>query len=387
MAIIKCPECGHQVSDQAKTCPSCGIEILGKIMPCPECGEIVFKNQRSCPCCNAPLHGGEAVPCGGESVGVDEGPTAMEMESQTPAANSGAAGPASHRRPVTTVVAVAFVLALLVVFGWMYFYKNTQEQNELDAYENAMASGEPAVLKNFLDMYVDAPSEHRDSVSARLADLKAIDSEWADAVASGSKTAIERYVKMHPNSVHVAEAKIKVDSLDWVAAADANTSEAYRDYIERHADGLYVDEAQSRFEKLDAQKVTPEDEQAINSLFSGYFTSLAAGDEEGLTACLANIMTSFLHKENATKADVIEHMKRINSQPDVTLMNFRLNNDMRITKSEASAGGYEYSVTFSLDQKLEYTDAAKNAFNTYKVEAKVSPDMKIEELNMRKVVL
>ena len=121
MAIIKCPECGHQVSDQAKTCPSCGIEILGKIMPCPECGEIVFKNQRSCPCCNAPLHGGEAVPCGGESVGVDEGPTAMEMESQTPAANSGAAGPASHRRPVTTVVAVAFVLALLVVFGWMYF--------------------------------------------------------------------------------------------------------------------------------------------------------------------------------------------------------------------------------------------------------------------------
>ena len=192
---------------------------------------------------------------------------------------------------------------------------------------------------------------------------------------------------MHPNSVHVAEAKIKVDSLDWVAAAGANTGEAYRDYMEKHADGLYVDEAQSRFEKLDAQKLTPEDEQAINSLFSGYFTSLAAGDEEGLTACLANIMTSFLHKENATKADVIEHMKRINSQPDVTLMNFRLNNDMRITKSEASAGGFEYSVSFSLDQKLEYTDAAKNEFNTYKVEAKVSPDMKIEELNMRKIVL
>ena len=356
-------------------------------MPCPECGEIVFKNQQSCPCCHAPLHGGEAVSSGGVDAGVDAAQAAEVLESQAPTANSVTAAPSSHRKSVTTVVAVAFVLALLVVFGWMYFYKNTQEQNELDAYENAMVSGEPAVLKNFLDIYVDAPSEHRDSVSARLADLKAIDSEWADAVASGSKTAIERYVKMHPNSVHVAEAKIKVDSLDWVAAADANTSEAYRDYIERHADGLYVDEAQSRFEKLDAQKVTPEDEQAINSLFSGYFTSLAAGDEEGLTACLANIMTSFLHKENATKADVIEHMKRINSQPDVTLMNFRLNNDMRITKSEASAGGFEYSVTFSLDQKLEYTDAAKNAFNTYKVEAKVSPDMKIEELNMRKVVL
>lgn len=31
MAIIKCPECGHQVSDHAKTCPNCGIEIEGNI--------------------------------------------------------------------------------------------------------------------------------------------------------------------------------------------------------------------------------------------------------------------------------------------------------------------------------------------------------------------
>ena len=30
MALINCPECGHQVSDQAKTCPHCGIEIAGK---------------------------------------------------------------------------------------------------------------------------------------------------------------------------------------------------------------------------------------------------------------------------------------------------------------------------------------------------------------------
>ena len=41
--IIKCPECGHQVSDQAKTCPSCGIEIAGKITRCPDCGEVIFK--------------------------------------------------------------------------------------------------------------------------------------------------------------------------------------------------------------------------------------------------------------------------------------------------------------------------------------------------------
>ena len=40
MAIIKCPECGHQTSDKAPVCPNCGVEIAGKIIKCPYCGEI-----------------------------------------------------------------------------------------------------------------------------------------------------------------------------------------------------------------------------------------------------------------------------------------------------------------------------------------------------------
>lgn len=30
MALIKCPECGHEVSDKAETCPSCGYEVIQK---------------------------------------------------------------------------------------------------------------------------------------------------------------------------------------------------------------------------------------------------------------------------------------------------------------------------------------------------------------------
>ena len=29
MAIIKCPECGHVVSDKAPFCPNCGVKIAG----------------------------------------------------------------------------------------------------------------------------------------------------------------------------------------------------------------------------------------------------------------------------------------------------------------------------------------------------------------------
>jgi hypothetical protein len=30
MALVDCPECGHQVSDAAETCPSCGVRLIGQ---------------------------------------------------------------------------------------------------------------------------------------------------------------------------------------------------------------------------------------------------------------------------------------------------------------------------------------------------------------------
>ena len=37
MAMIKCPECGKEVSDKAKNCPNCGTPIDTKVY-CPSCG-------------------------------------------------------------------------------------------------------------------------------------------------------------------------------------------------------------------------------------------------------------------------------------------------------------------------------------------------------------
>lgn len=33
MALIKCPECGNEVSDQAEKCPKCGITIAWQSVP------------------------------------------------------------------------------------------------------------------------------------------------------------------------------------------------------------------------------------------------------------------------------------------------------------------------------------------------------------------
>ena len=57
MAIIRCPECGHDVSDRAKTCPHCGVEIAGQIITCPDCGEVVFKDAAECYNCHCSING------------------------------------------------------------------------------------------------------------------------------------------------------------------------------------------------------------------------------------------------------------------------------------------------------------------------------------------
>ncbi len=386
MAIIKCPECGHQVSDQAKACPSCGIEIAGKVTRCPDCGEIVFKNQAMCPACHRPING---------SPGMEQTVSGQPAEvTEQPAAAAGAgsgmqpAGQVQQPKPKRSYAAlvVAFVIALVIVFLGVYFYKNVQDRNELAAYENAMQSSEPGVLQNFLDMYTEAPAEHIDSISARLERLKQVDADWDNVLVSNSKTALERYIQLHPGSVHIIEAKIKIDSLDWISATMDDTPEAYRNYMAQHGDGAYFDEAKAAFEKAQGKMVSAGDKQLVSQLFATYFKALSSKDEVSLTTTLSSILTSFLHKANASKSDVISYMNKLYAPEDINNMAFTLNNDWKIDKQEAGDGGYEYSVTFTVDQKIDRTDKEKETFNTYKVTAKISTDGKICDLNMQKVV-
>lgn len=386
MAIIKCPECGHQVSDQAKTCPSCGIEIAGKVGRCPECGEIVFNNLDMCPGCHHPLHLAVAV----QPAGGGGGNAGVQHEYTAENASDGNYDETEDKpkkgKKKYTVIAVSFVLVLIAVFVGLYFYMNVQQRNEQDAYDNAILSEEPAVLQNYLDMYTDAPAEHRDSVAAHLERLKQTDLEWNDAVISGSKVALERYIRLHPGSMHIPEAKIKIDSLDWLAASSEDTPEAYQAYVDSHADGMYVDEARSKSDKLAALQVGESDKQRISTLFTSYFNALAESDENGITADLDVVLTSFLHRANATKNDVIAYMHKLHADEDITSMNFRVNNDWKIVKNKTESGDYDYTVSFSVDNRIERTDDSKDKFLTYKVEATVSPAGKITSLNMKKVV-
>lgn len=383
MAIIKCPECGHQVSDHANTCPNCGVGIAGKVMRCPDCGEIVFNDQEMCPNCHSPLHSSQP------KVMPTTKPTptsTADIEKERVGETIATKEEKPKKKGAYTAGILGFVVALIIVFVVGYFHYTTEKQNEIEAYENALASSEPSVLQNYLDIYTDAPIAHRDSIEAHLEALKAVDTEWTNAVVSNSKTALERYIKLHPGSVHIPEAKIKIDSIDWVAATTANTPEAYQAYINAHSDGLHYDEARTAYDKADASQVSDEDRQMVSDVCSRFFRALALKDEDGLTAAVGNVMTDFLHKSSATKSDVIAYMHKLHSPTDISGMTFRSNNDWKIDKKEVTEGEYEYKVSFSVDQKIERSDDTKETFATYKVDAKISPEGKIVSLNMKKIV-
>lgn len=245
--IIKCPECGHQVSDRAKTCPSCGIEIAGKITRCPDCGEYIFKDDRECPNCHCSINASATEPVAEQSVNsqsyammpeIPEIPKAEEPKKKT-----------GHKILWSSLV-VGFVIALIIVFLGIYFYQKSQQEIEMRAYENAMMSTEPAVLQNFLDMYIDASVAHRDSIKAHLEILKKVDRDWQNALASRSKATLQLFMDRNPENIHVTEARLMVDSLDYEAAKLEDTMDAYQKYMDNHQQGAYYDEAANAYDRI-----------------------------------------------------------------------------------------------------------------------------------------
>ena len=51
MALIKCPECGHDISEHSSKCIYCGKELFH----CPECGKTTVRHGNTCPNCGYEL--------------------------------------------------------------------------------------------------------------------------------------------------------------------------------------------------------------------------------------------------------------------------------------------------------------------------------------------
>lgn len=409
MAIIKCPECGRQISDKAPTCPNCGVEIAGKIIKCPHCGEIYFSSQEMCPNCHEIASAGPAAPVTpAASVNPPTPPTPptppVPPVRQTPmAAGNGGNGnngngygngkygnnpeneaqQKAKKKNARSILIISLVFSVLVCGILYYLYDNANRNKEKEAYEYAMQSSDPMVLQSYLDTYKDAEEAHRDSIMAHLEMLKSIDQDWTNALVSGSKQALEDYLQKYPNSPHKQEAWNKIDSIDWNVAKAADNVQAYQAYLDAHADGAHIEEAENAMKKAKSRDLQPEEKQMVSGLFRQFFQSINSHNADGLSATCEDILSSLLGKTSATKADVVTFMDKL-YKDNVANMNWHINNDYQIKKREVGEEDYEYQVQFSAVQNLDLTDGSKKQ-NNFKINAVVSPAGKVSSFNMNQI--
>lgn len=409
MAIIKCPECGRQISDKAPTCPNCGVEIAGKIIKCPHCGEIYFSSQEMCPNCHEIASAGPAAPVTPAApVNPPTPPTPptppVPPVRQTPmAAGNGGNGnngngygngkygnnpeneaqQKAKKMSARSILIISLVFSVLVCGILYYFYDNANRNKEKEAYEYAMQSSDPMVLQSYLDTYKDAEEAHRDSIMAHLEMLKSIDQDWTNALVSGSKQALEDYLQKYPNSPHKQEAWNKIDSIDWNVAKAADNVQAYQAYLDAHADGAHIEEAENAMKKAKSRDLQPEEKQMVSGLFRQFFQSINSHNADGLSATCEDILSSLLGKTSATKADVVTFMDKL-YKDNVANMNWHINNDYQIKKREVGEEDYEYQVQFSAVQNLDLTDGSKKQ-NNFKINAVVSPAGKVSSFNMNQI--
>lgn len=343
MALIKCPECGHEVSDGAPQCPYCGIPIAGNIVTCPDCGKVVLKKEQTCPACGCNLSNIEA-----------QDPHSQEAAS---GAGAGAYRPKkkSGGRGWIWLVVVLIVLAA-GGFGYYFIHSEKQQEEMQEAYDALQNDNEIADYEDFLNQYPDSP--YAKVVKDRISQLKQIQNRWVEISLSSSKGDFVQFLNQYPGSRYEQACMDKIDSLDWIDVSTENTLAAYQRYLDAHPNGKYSALAEECKDNLDKVSVTPEDKSAIRSVLRNYFEALTNNSQEDLTQLVVDKMYDqsvlFMDKMHAGKSGASFTMQgypAISKMPAAT-GNMVFLAKFRAVRSETEAGGEtkttDYNVTSTL---------------------------------------
>ena len=256
MSLIKCPECGQQVSSKAPHCPHCGVPIEHNVKRCPVCNTFVLMSAEECPQCNAKFARQEPPATPG-STSAPSSPTTEENSNRiVPLASSGAAiggvetsQPQSNRQHKGHTPWYLLVLLILVIAigGFFYWENQNQQATEEAAYLLLVDCKDPLNFEDFIAQFPN--SKHIDEVRTRLKELQKAKDEWDAALETGDVQRLRDFIKAHPDSPFRKQALICIDSLDWLAAKKNGTSVGYQYYIDQHDTGNHIDEAFTALEE------------------------------------------------------------------------------------------------------------------------------------------
>ena len=126
MALIKCPNCGLDVSEKATTCVHCGASLSSKndftVKKCPECGTVLEDSAKVCPSCGYPIDEADISPS------IDEAhSSASPLQSEQHKFSPSSLSLSSLKQlPKQIIVSILIFLVLIVIF---IAYKSVPKKN------------------------------------------------------------------------------------------------------------------------------------------------------------------------------------------------------------------------------------------------------------------
>lgn len=415
--IIKCPECGHQVSDKAPVCPSCGVEIAGHVVKCPHCVEIYLKADEICPNCHQPQtastedlrqeeeyaqtdHQQEQAPVQQEWQREDqpaEAPVVTPVDEEEPIAI--ATPIVEEVRPTTThsrheqqtgnqqqqtdtnhtgeqqkpkedkekknkhiSLLVSLAITVITCFVLLYFYQDGKANTERNDFESAMQSKNADVLQQYITDYEQtAPIAHIQEARKLLTSLQGIKDDWAD---------VEK------------QNKEKLDSMDWAAACAANNEDAYAKYIAQHPDGRHHVEAGKLAQQLMTvtEKKMEADAAKQAEPVRRLLVAMNSKSTEGISGAVAETLT-FNGASNATSKEVVKYMRDKLYQADVKSITWKMEKPTACDKIEAEdAKAVSYKMI--IPAKLEIVREGGKATLQYSIRATVNAQGRITDINL-----
>lgn len=405
--IIKCPECGHQVSDKAPICPSCGVEIAGHLIKCSYCGEIYLKEDAVCPNCHHSASTDNSVNeddvktepvkddsqsngdyseaetssvelvVSAESIEeeprLDGTPTQDTLTIESPSSDAEVSTDDMIVKPESknnnhTPLFVSLLIALVICAVLLFFYKRGNDNHEAEEYKIALKSNNRQVMEQYLEDYPNAPLIHINSIRDLLKQTQQNNDEWGRVIQQNTIASYKTYLDAHPNTPYKNEILKRVEELYWNDVVNQNTEAAYLGYREKYPKGIHVNEADEKLKIMLDNTSTPSEEKvavsAVRQFLQG-LNSKRTSKIEGVTASSFN----FLGAGGATIADVSKYMREKLYQADVKEITWQLGTVLNATTDKSDDGTTVQKIT--IPARLEIVREGGKGSNKYTIKAQI----------------
>ena len=406
--IIKCPECGHQVSDKAPICPSCGVEIAGHLIKCSYCGEIYLKEDAVCPNCHHSASTDNSVNeddvktepvkddsqnngdyseaetssvelvVSAESIEeeprLDGTPTQDTLTIESPSSDAEVSTDDVIVKPESknnnhTPLFVSLLIALVICAVLLFFYKRGNDNHEAEEYKIALKSNNRQVMEQYLEDYPNAPLIHINSIRDLLKQTQQNNDEWGRVIQQNTIASYKAYLETHPNTPYKNEILKRVEELYWNDVVNQNTEAAYLGYREKYPKGFHVKEADEKLKIMLDNTSTPSEEKvavsAVRQFLQG-LNSKSTSKIEGVTASSFN----FLGAGGATIADVSKYMREKLYQADVKEITWQLGTVLNATTDKLDDGTTTVQ-KITIPARLEIVREGGKGSNKYTIKAQI----------------